>query len=132
MLRRSLFMFSNRNLVLLIIFSLINYSCYSYYEISQDNIQKKKPDDEIKIELKNKTEMEVKVKDMNFSAQDSMLAIIQKKGKKLIHLSDIKQFSEPKFDLGVTIAGIITGTIVTLIGLGLLMYILFPHLSMGG
>jgi len=118
-------------LILLLIFSFINYSCYSYYEISQENLQRKNPNDLVKVELKNKTELEVKVKDMNISAQDSMLAIMQKSGRKLIRLSEIKQFSEPKFDPALTVAGIVAGAIGILIGLVLLSWILLQGLSVG-
>ena len=76
--------------------------------------------------------MEVEVKDRNISAQDSMLSIIKSSEEKLIRLSDIIQFSEPKFDIALTIEGILDGTFGIIIGSGLLIWIFFPHLSMGG
>jgi hypothetical protein len=118
--------------VILLLFSLINYSCYSYSEFSQENLQRKNPNDLVKVELKNKTELEAKVKDMNFSGKDSILAIMQKSGRKVIKLSEIKQFSEPKFDTALTIEGIVVGTIGVIIGLMFLFWVFFSGISLTG
>jgi hypothetical protein len=37
------FSFLKHSLPLILILSFINYSCYSYYEISQEDLQNKKP-----------------------------------------------------------------------------------------
>jgi hypothetical protein len=39
---------------------------------------------------------------------------------------DIKQFSESKFDLGLTVMGII---VVTFVGVSLLLWFFYPHFS---
>ena len=117
----------------LLILSFINYSCYSYYSISQEELQNKKPTDIVKIEMKNKNEFKAMTKNININLQDSIVALVQGSEKKLLKLSEIKNFSEPKIDIFKTvlsIVGIATFIFVTFY----LFYALFsgPRINITG
>ena len=101
------FHFLKHTLPLILILSFINYSCYSYYEISQEDLQNKKPADIVKIEMKNKNEYKAMSKNINVNLQDSIVSLVQGSGKKLLKLSEIKNFSEPKIDIVKTVLSMV-------------------------
>jgi hypothetical protein len=92
--------------------------------ISQEKLQNKKPSDIVIIEMNNKSEYKAMSKNINVNMQDSIVSLVQGSGKKLLKLSEIKNFSEPKIDIFKTVlsfVGIAAGILVTV----LLFYALF-------
>ena len=88
-------------LLLFVIIAFINYSCYSYDEISQDEVQKKAPGDIVKIEMKDRSALQVIVKDI--SIKDSTVTLTQKLTTTTIKLSNIEKFYGEKFSLVATL-----------------------------
>ena len=111
------FNFLTRTLPFLLILSFINYSCYSYYAIPHEELQNKKPTDIVMIEMKNKNEFKIMSKDINLNMQDSTVAVIKGSEKKLLKLSEIKNFSEPKFD--------VLKTVLSMVGLAAFIVVTF-------
>jgi len=127
------FRFLKHILPFILILSFINYSCYSYYEISQNDLQNKKPTDIVIIEMKNKNEIKVMTKDININMQDSLVALVQGSEKKLLKLSEIKNFSEPKIDIFKTVLSMV-GIAAFIVVTFYLFYALFsgPRINITG
>jgi hypothetical protein len=74
--------------------------------------------------MKNKNEYKAMTKNININMKDSIVALVQGSEKKLLKLSEIKNFSEPQLDIFKTVlsfVGIAAGIQVTVF----LFYALF-------
>ncbi|MDP4117091.1 MAG: hypothetical protein Q8903_13220 [Bacteroidota bacterium] len=109
----------------------MNYSCYSYFEVSQDKLLSGQPKVPVMFELKDTTKIETKVGDIKI--EDGKVTIVQDSTNKIISLSDIKQISIEKFDLLKTLAlpvlilALTAIFILMLFGLGVI-----PHFKIDG
>jgi len=74
----------------------MNYSCYSFYGISKEELKQKDSTSVIKIEMQNKTEIKAEAK--NIIIMDSLITILQGTEKKVLYSPDIKKISEQKPD----------------------------------
>jgi len=85
-----------KNLIPIVILALFNYGCYSFYEISSEDISSVENHD-IKLELKNKVEILLK-KEGNFNVEvtDSMIYFCNETTKDSIRISDINKIYNKK------------------------------------
>ena len=90
------FFLTRNKFILLVVFSLMNYSCYSFYGISKEELKQKDSTSVIKIEMQNKTEIKAEAK--NIIIMDSLITILQGTEKKVLYSPDIKKISEQKPD----------------------------------
>jgi hypothetical protein len=75
--------------------------------------------------MNNKSEYKAMTKNINVNMQDSIVSVVQGSGKKLLKLSEIKNFSEPKIDIVKTLLSIVG--IATFIVVG--FYLLYAPTS---
>lgn len=108
-------------IVLAVIISFINLSCYSYTEISIESINKKIPDHYIKFEKKDKTEELAKIKTINM--KDSLIVVNQGASEKQFTFSELNKVYDKEFSWFNSVM-LIPGIALGLIALGIL-YIIF-------
>jgi hypothetical protein len=85
----------------IIILAFINYGCYSFYEVSSEDIPNQKEHDDIKLELKNNVDILLK-KEGNFNIEvtDTMIYFSNKTVKDSIKISDIEKIYNKKISFG--------------------------------
>ncbi len=85
-----------KGLIPIVILALFNYGCYSFYEISTEDISNEKNHD-IKLELKNKVEILLKKEgNFNVEATDSIIYFSNETTKDSIRISDINRIYNKK------------------------------------
>ncbi|MEN8194479.1 MAG: hypothetical protein ABFS12_16790 [Bacteroidota bacterium] len=92
----------------ILILALFNYGCYSFYEISSEEISKTEKQNDIKLEMKNKMEILLK-EDGNFDIEvkDSLIYFSNETIKDSIKISEIHKIFNKKLSvekiLGLTL-----------------------------
>ena len=117
---------SKFSLVIVLILSFCNYSCYYYIEVSSQEIHNKNYTGTLKIEKKDKSELEFKTKDADF--KDSSLIIHNESVQYNIPVSDIGKYYQERFDILATIMVIP----VIIIFSGLVLSLILPRINFGG
>jgi hypothetical protein len=121
----------SKNLIILLIFSFINYSCYSYFEISPDKLLPRSPKAPVMFEMKNKDSIQTIIQ--NIKVEDDRILIVKDTSKVAIKFSDIEKISVEKFDflkilaLPVFISVLTVIFILMLVGFGII-----PHFKIDG
>lgn len=121
----------SKKLVLLLIFSFFNYSCYSYFEVGQDKLLPRSPKAPVLFELKNKDTIETVIQ--NIKVEGDRILIAKDTTQVVIKHSDIEKISVEKFDflktlaLPVLILGLTAIFILMLFGFGII-----PHFNIAG
>ena len=84
----------------IIILALFNYGCYSFYEITYDDVANADKHSDIKLELKNKMEILLK-EDGNFiiEVKDSLIYFSNETVKDSIKISEIHKISNEKLSV---------------------------------
>lgn len=121
----------SKNLIILLIFSFFNYSCYSYFEVGQDKLLPRSPKAPVLFELKNKDSIETIIK--NIKVESDRILIAKDTAQVIIRHSDIEKISVEKFDLLKTLA--LPALILALTAIFFLMlagFGIIPHFDLGG
>ena len=100
----------------LTITSIINFSCYAYYEIPKEDLEANYSEKIDRIRLKNKTEIVLGNQDSVFINQSDSTLVLKKDSLiNVICLKDIDKIITAEFSLSKTIFSIIGLTLVAFI-----------------
>ncbi|MBK6914149.1 MAG: hypothetical protein IPH11_11070 [Ignavibacteriales bacterium] len=101
--------------------ALLNLSCYSYYEVSKDDLIKSGEYDISKIDLKNKNI--IHLDDFEYSrliVQDSIVVVKLDRLDQQFNIAEVEKFYESKFNFVKTLFLSAGGLYLTLFLLGLM------------
>lgn len=101
--------------------ALLNLSCYSYYEVSKDDLIKSGEYDISKIDLKNKSI--IRLDDFEYSrliVQDSIVVVKLDSLDQQFNIAEVDKFYESKFNFVKTLFLSAGGLYLTLFLLGLM------------
>ncbi len=112
---------TKKHLIILLLFSFVNYSCYSYYEVSNADPKKASLSGVTKVELKNKKIIKLDEQDIMEFLTDSSIYVKQGTKEEYFNLSEINKVYVTKFDLVSTLFASVGILFISVLTFGFLM-----------
>jgi len=112
---------TKKHLIIFLVFSFVNYSCYSYYEIKDADPKKASLSGVTKVELKNKRIIELDEQEFIEYLTDTTIIVKQGSNEERFNLSEISKVYETRFDLVSTLFASAGVLFISVLIFGLLM-----------